>query len=86
VEFDILFGRGIVLEGELIDLGVAIGQVRKMGSWYAMGEDRMGQGRENAIAWLKERPAMKDKLVQAIRSSSNLPLTEAVSAEADESE
>lgn len=73
VEFDIIFGKGIVLEGELIDIGVSLNQVRKMGSWYAMGEDRMGQGRENAIAWLKEHPTHRAQLIQAIRGASKLP-------------
>jgi len=65
VEFDILYGKGISLAGELLDLGVEEGIVRKSGSWYSMGDERIGQGRENARLWLLEnREAM-----QALRNT-----------------
>ena len=48
VEFDIMYGEGISKNGEIIDLGVAAGIVEKAGSWYSYGDERMGQGRENA--------------------------------------
>jgi recombination protein RecA len=74
VEFDIVFGKGIVMEGELVDLGVAIGLIRKSGSWYALGEERLGQGRESAIAYLKEHTNVRTQVIQAIKSSaSKLP-------------
>lgn len=73
VEFDILFGRGILYEGELLDLGVIAGFVKKSGSWYAMGEERLGQGRENAISVLQENTALRDRLALQLRTSFTLP-------------
>jgi recombination protein RecA len=48
VEFDIMYGEGISKTGELIDIGVKAGRGRKSGSWYSYGDERIGQGRENA--------------------------------------
>ncbi|MEN9787522.1 MAG: hypothetical protein RLZZ299_2786 [Pseudomonadota bacterium] len=62
VEFDIIYGKGVNLEGELIDIGVDLGMVRKSGSWFAYGEERIGQGREKAIQYLAEHPEMKERL------------------------
>lgn len=56
VEFDILYGEGISLAGELLDFGQDLGLVRKSGSWYSLGDERIGQGRENARIWLLEHP------------------------------
>jgi recombination protein RecA len=55
-EFEIYYGSGVSVEAELIDLGVVSGIVRKSGSWYAMDSERLGQGKENARAFLKEHP------------------------------
>ena len=65
VEFDILYGKGISLAGELLDLGVEEGIVRKSGSWYSMGDERIGQGRENARLWLLDNP----EAMQALRNT-----------------
>ncbi len=54
VEFDIMYGEGISKTGELLDLGVKAGVVEKSGSWYSYGDERIGQGRENAKGFLKE--------------------------------
>lgn len=62
VEFDIIYGKGINLEGELIDLGVELGMIRKSGSWFSYGEDRIGQGREKAMNYLTEHPEAKERL------------------------
>jgi recombination protein RecA len=56
VEFDIVYGKGISLTGELIDMGTDIGLVKKSGSWYSLGDDRIGQGRENAKQYLLDHP------------------------------
>jgi len=56
VEFDIMYGQGISKLGELIDLGVKLGFVEKSGSWFSCGDERIGQGRENAKSYLKDNP------------------------------
>ena len=67
VEFDIMYGEGVSKTGELIDMGVKQGIVEKSGSWYSYGDQRIGQGRENAKTFLKENPEMCTKLEAAIR-------------------
>jgi len=57
-EFDILFGTGISRSGDVLDLGVEGGIVQKSGAWYSYGEDRVGQGRDNARTFLEEHPDM----------------------------
>ncbi len=54
VEFDIMYGEGISKMGELLDLGVKAGVVEKSGSWFSYGDERIGQGRENAKTFLRE--------------------------------
>ena len=56
VEFDIMYGEGISREGDLIDMGVTYGIVEKSGAWFSYKQDRLGQGRENAKAFLKDHP------------------------------
>ncbi|MCS6779960.1 MAG: recombinase RecA [Geminicoccaceae bacterium] len=67
VDFDIMYGEGISKTGELIDLGLKAGLVEKSGSWFAWNGQRIGQGRENAKAWLKEHPEAAAELEKAIR-------------------
>ena len=66
-EFDIMYGEGISLIGELIDLGVKLGLVQKSGSWYSMGETRIGQGRDSAKQYLRDNPEIAAKLESDIR-------------------
>ena len=66
-EFDIMYGEGITKEGELIDLGVKLDLVQKAGSWFSMGETRIGQGRDAAKKYLKENPEVCEKLEEDIR-------------------
>ena len=61
-EFDILYGKGVNLNGELVDIGADMGLVRKAGSWYSLGEDRIGQGRDNACQFLAENSDKGDAL------------------------
>jgi recombination protein RecA len=68
-DFDILFKEGISSEGDLIDLGVSFGFPKKQGSFFAYGETRLGQGRENAREFLKAHPEMAAALEKEIRSS-----------------
>jgi len=67
-QFEILYGEGISRLGELIDLGVAHNLVNKSGSWYSIGDTRIGQGKENAKMFLRENPQMADELESKIRS------------------
>ncbi|MDE7242563.1 MAG: recombinase RecA [Oscillospiraceae bacterium] len=66
-EFDIMYGEGISLLGELIDLGVKLDLVQKSGSWFSMGDVRLGQGRDAAKQYLKDNPEAADALEAAIR-------------------
>jgi len=66
-EFDIMYGRGISKEGEVLDLGLAAGLIEKVGTWYSMGDTRLGQGRENAKAFLRENPQLMAELEAKIR-------------------
>ncbi|MBE6910837.1 MAG: recombinase RecA [Ruminococcaceae bacterium] len=68
-EFDIMYGEGISLLGELLDLGVKLDLVQKSGSWYSMGETRIGQGRDAAKQYLKDNPEIADKLEADIRAN-----------------
>ena len=61
-EFEILYGGGINRLGELLDLSVEHGLIEKSGAWYALGGERMAQGRERACSWLAERPEQAEKL------------------------
>jgi len=67
-EFDILYGEGISLEGELIDVGVKQGIVDKAGAWYSYNGDRIGQGKDNVRKFLKENPQIADDIEQRIRA------------------
>ncbi|MDG1249327.1 MAG: recombinase RecA [Gammaproteobacteria bacterium] len=67
-EFEILYGEGISRLGELIDLGVENDLVKKAGSWYSYGEDRIGQGKENAKTYLKEHPEIAIELDKLLRA------------------
>ncbi|MBQ1242564.1 MAG: recombinase RecA [Oscillospiraceae bacterium] len=66
-EFDIMYGEGISMVGELLDLGVKLDLVQKSGSWYSMGETRIGQGRDAAKEYLRSNPDIAEKLEANIR-------------------
>lgn len=68
VDFDIIYGEGISKMGELLDLGVKAGVVEKAGAWFSYKGERIGQGRENAKAWLKANPAKAEELEKIIRA------------------
>ncbi|MGI6576650.1 MAG: recombinase RecA [Eubacteriales bacterium] len=70
-EFDIIFGEGISRVGEMVDLGVKIGAVTKSGSWYSIGEERIGQGREAAKQYLKDNPDLAQQVEDQIRAAAN---------------
>ena len=72
VEFDIMYGEGISKMGELIDMGVKAGIVEKSGSWFSYGDERIGQGRENAKTFLRENPDMSWEIEDKIRAAHGL--------------
>jgi recombination protein RecA len=67
-EFEIFYGEGISRMGEVIDLGVREGIVQKSGSWYSYGDDRIGQGKDNARTFLSEHPDIAAEIENAIRA------------------
>jgi recombination protein RecA len=67
-EFDIMYGEGISREGEMIDLGSDLKVVEKTGAWYAFAGERIGQGRENAKAFLKEHPEVGRAIEAEVRN------------------
>jgi recombination protein RecA len=67
-EFQIMYGEGINSHGELIDLGVAHKMVEKAGAWYSCNGERIGQGKANSIAYLKEHPEMAKDLDTRLRA------------------
>ena len=67
VQFDILYGEGVSRHGELLDYGVAHGIVEKSGAWYGYGNDRIGQGRDNARRFLKEHPEAAGEIEATLR-------------------
>jgi recombination protein RecA len=71
-EFDILYAEGISVRGELIDLGVTHKLVTKSGAWYAYGDVRLGQGRENAMGFLKDNSDLQQELETRLREAMGL--------------
>ena len=72
VEFDIVYGRGISKEGDILDLGVDANLVEKSGTWYSYNGERLGQGRENAKTFLREHPDLITDIEMKIRELHNL--------------
>jgi recombination protein RecA len=72
VEFDIMYGEGVSKMGEILDLGVKANVVEKSGAWFSYDSQRIGQGRENAKAFLKQNPDMAAKIEAAVRQNSGL--------------
>ncbi|MDO8531598.1 MAG: recombinase RecA [Dehalococcoidia bacterium] len=68
-EFDIMFREGISKEGDLLDLGVGLGLVKKSGAFFAVGDTRIGQGRENSKQFLRQHPDIAQELEKQIRAS-----------------
>jgi len=72
-EFDIMFNHGISKEGNLVDVGVATGVLKKSGAFFTYGDTRLGQGRENAKDYLRQHPDIMKQLEEAIRASAAIP-------------
>jgi recombination protein RecA len=90
VEFDIMYGEGISKMGELLDLGVKAGIVEKSGAWMSYGDERIGQGRENAKTYLRENPRIAYEIEDKIRAAHGLdfemPDFDKIEAKKDNSE
>ncbi len=84
-EFDIIYGEGISKVGDMLDLAVEQGIVDKSGAWYSYGGERIGQGRENAKAFLKENQAMTDDIDAKVRMGCGLSLHNQAPAEPEKS-
>ncbi|MDK2976025.1 MAG: recombination protein RecA [Candidatus Marinimicrobia bacterium] len=68
-EFDIMYGKGISYEGDVLDLATTLDIVTKSGSWYSYGDERIGQGRENAKAYLTEHPDILKTIADEVKSA-----------------
>ena len=66
-EFDIMFGKGISREGDILDLAANTGIVNKSGAWYSYNDAKIGQGRENTKAYFRENPAIMDEVEHKVR-------------------
>ena len=71
-EFDVLYGEGISLEGEIIDHGVLLDIVEKSGSWYSYKGEKIGQGKDNARIFLKDNPKISNEIEQLVRANSSI--------------
>ena len=82
-----MFGQGISRSGEIIDLGSELNIIKKSGSWFSYGDQRIGQGRENTRKFLKENPEIAaeiDKLVRAELMGKNAPIVQSASDDDEE--
>ena len=86
VEFDIMYGEGISKTGEIIDLGVKEGIIEKSGAWFSYGDERIGQGRENAKMYLKENENICNEIEEKIRKSYSINDDEVVEEAQDHAE
>ncbi len=86
-EFDIMANEGISRAGNILDVATELEIIRKSGAWFYLGEDRLGQGRENAKQFLNENPALADEIERLIRAQAMAtPVTTIPTAEEDEAE
>jgi recombination protein RecA len=84
VEFDIMYGEGVSKMGEIIDLGVKAGVVEKSGAWFSYDSQRIGQGRENAKAFLKQNPDIANKIEAAVRQNAGLIAEQILAGEGED--
>lgn len=78
IEIDIMFGEGISKLGSLLDLAVECNVIKKSGSWYSYGDERLGQGRENSKEFLLEHPELVEEIDREVRNHYSLPLEPSV--------
>ncbi len=85
-EFDIMFSRGISRVGELVDIGSEHDIIKKSGAWYSFGDQRIGQGRENAKGFLSDHPEVSDQVEALVRQALGINGTDATSQEGEGAE
>ncbi len=86
VEFDIMYGEGISKEGSLLDIGIEHDVIQKSGAWFAYGDERIGQGRENAKQFLKENDEVREQVLSDIYEKLGLDQQPPVAQEEEEEE
>jgi len=69
-EFDVMYNKGISVSGSVLDVGTELGIVRKSGAWYYLGEERLGQGRENTKEFLEHNPDVLENIRDRIKAAS----------------
>jgi recombination protein RecA len=77
-EFDIMYGKGISKEGNILDVGVNLDIVNKSGAWFSYGDQRIGQGRDNVKIFLKENPDIAQEIENKIRENYNLAFVKSI--------
>lgn len=82
-EFDIVYGQGISAEGNILDVGVNLDIINKSGSWFSYKDEKIGQGRENAKNYLKERPQLLQEIEAKIRENYNLAFVKSLREDVD---
>jgi recombination protein RecA len=85
-EFDIMANEGISRASAILDKGVELDIIRKSGAWFYLGEDRLGQGRENAKQFLNENPALMEEIERLIRAQAMTAVTPVATVVADDGE
>ena len=83
-EFDIMFGKGISKESDILDLAVNLGIIQKSGAWFAYNDGKIGQGRENAKTYLKEHPDVCEEVAEKVREHFHIGETPAAQAKEEE--
>ena len=83
-EFDMIYGKGISKMGEIIDMGVELGIIKKSGSWFSYNDMRIGQGRESVMKWLPENPDILEEIEKKIREQADALFS--MSSEEEEAE
>jgi recombination protein RecA len=84
VEFDVMYGEGISREGSLLDIGIEHGVIQKSGAWFAYGDERIGQGRENAKEFLKENDEVRERILAEVYEKLGLGSPSSVPSSASE--
>ena len=75
-EFDIMYGKGISKEGDIIDLAIKGDIIEKMGAWFSYGDMKIGQGKENSKKYLLENPDIYEEIIKKVRSFMGLDVDE----------